>query len=380
MRGEQLNTIADLSCDCYPHAIMRTTLATGLLCLALAGCTAHRSGDAPPADPGILTNDASLEEYVRAFGAEAALREAKRLSAGPRECHDAAHKIGRFSYRIFGENGFTLSLPDCQSGVTHGLMEEFFKERGTDALRDSLESICPQGNEFLRGQCFHGIGHGLLGWTDYDLPYALALCDELPVEAARSPCRSGVFMENRLGLLARGGSHASAYLSDDPQFPCSVVKDHQKPECYFGQADHMARLFSGDFAKVSAACENAPSAYQELCFNGMGRTVFAFEEYDASAAIAACSRAHATQNQVACVAGAVQETFWVPGEQEEGLAFCAQEMPEHLKDSCYGMLAERAAQLLTRSEHADYCTKFPEERTESCVAARPGRSLFLPWD
>jgi hypothetical protein len=376
-----LNTFTQNFRGWYSGGIARSPLAAGLLSLLLAGCTLARvQRDAPPADPGIVTDDALLEEYVREFGPAAALREAKLLSPTARVCHNLAHKIGRFSYDTFGDRYFTLSLPDCQSGVTHGMLERFLSQNGTGDLNESLSRLCPHENAFERSQCFHGIGHGLMGWWDYALPEALASCDSLSNTSARSPCRSGVFMENRLGFLAGESGHSTAYLSDDPQYPCTIVQEHQKPECYFGQADHMMRLFGGDFAKVSAACARSPRAYRELCFAGMGRTVIAYVDRDAAKSIAACSVSPDETDAAACLKGAVQDTFWTPDEQEEGFAFCAEDMAAHLRVACYAMLSERAAQLLSRSAFKAYCGKFPQDLRDECLLPPSDPLPVIPSD
>ena len=49
---------------------------------------------------------------------------------------------------------------------------------------------------FLYYQCVHGLGHGLMISTGYDLPYALHVCEKLQTGWDESSCTGGVYMEN----------------------------------------------------------------------------------------------------------------------------------------------------------------------------------------
>ena len=126
-------------------------------------------------------------------------------------------------------------------------------------------------------QCIHGIGHGLMAWYDYDLYDALEACDLIHQQFHQKSCYSGVFMENIVGGIAQdgqteSGTHHTRYLSDDPHYPCNVVEERYKHECYWLQTDHMHRLF-GDFDAIGVACADAPEHFRPACFHSMGRTV-----------------------------------------------------------------------------------------------------------
>ena len=92
-------------------------------------------------------------------------------------CHEIAHVMGRIAYELFGALAFSLSGHECHSGGYHGATEAFFRDRGTSNLHSDITSICGTGlNRFFRHQCVHGVGHGVMAWTNYELLDALDLC------------------------------------------------------------------------------------------------------------------------------------------------------------------------------------------------------------
>src|SRR6185295_8507310 len=106
---------------------------------------------------------------------------------------------------------------------------------------------------FQQSQCLHGIGHGIMAWSGYALPDALRHCDAL--EPGRQPCYTGVFMENIVGSLDShhsGQPAGSRYLSNDPQYPCTIVDDKHKESCYLLQTSRMLQLFGPNFARIAA--------------------------------------------------------------------------------------------------------------------------------
>ena len=64
-------------------------------------------------------------------------------------------------------------------------------------MAENFALICSNElNSFFRHQCVHGIGHGLMAWTSYELNDALEICKELSEGVNQRSCYSGIFMEN----------------------------------------------------------------------------------------------------------------------------------------------------------------------------------------
>ena len=154
---------------------------------------------------------------------------------------------------------FSLSGHECHSGGYHGATEAFFRDQGTSRLAENLALICSNElNPFFRHQCVHGIGHGLMAWTSYELNDALEICKELSEGVDQRSCYSGIFMENVVDGLSGSMGHLPEYLSDDPHFSCNAVDAEYVTACYFYQSSRMLQVFGGDFEKVANACTETP--------------------------------------------------------------------------------------------------------------------------
>jgi len=184
------------------------------------------SFDDPPAMAlkdlnSLFESDAALERAIRQYGPHNAVELLfETTSHVTVDCHQRAHVVGRMSYDIFGAAAFSLASHECQAGAFHGAMEALIRDRGIGTLASDVATLCgAMQGKFFRHQCVHGVGHGLLAWTTYELPDALEVCDTLQTVLDRYSCYSGAFMENVVGGLAGTMGHKTAFLSDDPHFP-----------------------------------------------------------------------------------------------------------------------------------------------------------------
>ena len=228
----------------------------------------------PPADfdpvPLLYDLDA-LELYVSMYGPDAAVQAVRQ--AGALEgilCHDVAHQIGRVTYQLFGAAGFQITPHECDSGAIHGVLEALFAERGTATLAEDLTIVCGDSlgtddvNWYRINKCVHGIGHGLMAWTGYELHEALELCD-IP-DFAQNACYSGVYMEN--GVAGRTGitGHTSEYISIvDPHYPCNEVAQRYVADCYAWQPSNLLLHFELSVEEIRVFCEDLLGKIRTSC-------------------------------------------------------------------------------------------------------------------
>ena len=201
----------------------------------------------------LFRNDDLLRRFVKDYGPTETIRvlseNASRVNVA---CHERAHVAGRIAYELFGAVAFYLAGHECQAGAYHRATEALFFSRGTSDLLADVSAICSQDlNRFFLHQCIHGVGHGLMAWTSYEMLDALELCDGLDTDQDRLSCYSGVFMENVVGGLSGSMGHTSEYLSDDLHFPCNVVEQRHVVHCYYYQTSRMLQLSGGDFQVVA---------------------------------------------------------------------------------------------------------------------------------
>ena len=317
----------------------------------------------------VFQDDALLGTFVKTYGPAGTVRilseNAYRVGV---DCHTRAHVMGRLAYEEFGAAAFSLSGHECHSGGYHGATEAFFRDRGTSHLESDIGVVCGTTlNDFFRHQCVHGIGHGLMAWTSYELFDALQLCDLLATVADQGSCYSGVFMENVVGGLSGSMGHFSEFLSDDPHFPCNIVDDHYVVPCYFYQSSRMVQVLRGDFEQVAATCAEAPARAHPVCFASMGRDVGGATRGNPEKAIELCSYVDDPANRLECLGGAAQDSFWDPSGADDALTFCEILTQDDEKRRCYLIIVDRAGFIYDDEQaRVEFCKRVEEAYREGC--------------
>jgi hypothetical protein len=360
--------------------IVALLLISGALILGVRGLGG--GSNYPPVDVGdarITTDDEVLRGYLDQHGADKAIALIKATPAV--DCHQRVHKVGRLSYELHGTDAFKLLNSECMSGYTHGVTEAFFHEHGTADLEKNLAVICQdEQNGFYAHQCYHGIGHGLMAYSDYDLPAALRDCDTLPhVSTHRDSCYSGAFMENVVGAIAEDEArlatdasdiHVSSYLSDDPHHPCTAVDEKYRSSCYFFQSSRMIEIFDYNYRKVVRACESIDSQYQQNCFMSTGRDVSNTFHKDYTGIEKSCAHAKDEAMEAACISGASQDKFWHVSEQDEAIEMCKALARETFKARCYYELNVRGQDIVAGAgTRRIFCDKFEPNYKYLCTLA-----------
>ncbi len=112
------------------------------------------------------------------------------------------------------------AAPSCTSGYYHGILERAFLGIPQDELGAAARRFCAdpaiRKTEFIAYQCVHGLGHGLMIYTGYDLP---ALAEDL--RQARERLGRDLLHRRRLhgelpGLLRREVEMAQGQRPDLP--------------------------------------------------------------------------------------------------------------------------------------------------------------------
>lgn len=304
-----------------------------------------RFDPAPPGAGGekLFDDPDALREFVLLYGPEQAVTDLKATEVRVRRnCHNPAHDVGRIAYEEFGPIAFVIAGHGCQSGALHGAMEALFAQRGTSQLARDVAAVCSASEDaFVLHQCRHGVGHGIMAWTSYELHESLELCDVLPDKFGRDSCYSGVFMENVVGGLSGLMGHETQYLRlDDPHFPCDIVASKYVPGCYFYQTSHMVAVYAGDMEKVAAACSEAPQASQYLCFSSYGRDVAAASVDMPELTVEMCNYAP-PEYRTECTNGAVQNIFWEPQGESAAIGLCKIVNAEQVS-GCWDTIIDRA--------------------------------------
>jgi hypothetical protein len=224
------------------------------------------------------------QDLVHASGVEAAFAQLRSEMASNEfvrtNCHQMTHVIGRAAAEVYGDIPGTYSQVDtalasfCGSGYYHGAMETIVAELGRDKILEEANTLCADlGGQpkysFFRYNCAHGLGHGFMGVQENELFESLESCDTLTDDWERNRCYGGVFMEN---VITRNNpGHPSKYLkADEPLYPCDIVEDRHKDDCYQRQSSYALETRGNDFAEVFDLCAAVEDGFRPSCYQGLG--------------------------------------------------------------------------------------------------------------
>jgi hypothetical protein len=233
------------------------------------------------------------------------------------DCHRIAHYIGSGALaRYRGDVGkaFAEGSPTCWSGYYHGILERALYSvpdaRIGVVIRGLCRGIGGRRTSYLAYQCVHGLGHGLMIQSGYDLPKSLSRCDQLSSPWDRTSCGGGVFMENIASATRQPGRAVgkSDWLrADDPVYPCNarVVGQRHRRYCYLMVTSRVLEANGFDWRRTAQACGKVDRVWIETCFQSFGRDASGYTRQNAGRIRALCRIAGQWQGQ--CIWGAARD-------------------------------------------------------------------------
>jgi mono/diheme cytochrome c family protein len=264
---------------------------------------------------------------------QSALQDDRAVQA---DCHRIAHRMGSAALTRYDDRvapAFIAGSPICASGYYHGIIERAFLGQPAQRLATVARQLCsdPQINaqRFLTYQCLHGLGHGLMIYSGYDLPGSLRTCDALQTGFARVSCSGGVFMEN---FSSSYGVTSKYVRSSDPIYPCNAVSERHKLYCYLLVTANILRLDGGDLRRTADACRRSERAWVSTCFESFGRDVSGIAGTSSKRALASCRLARDHERD--CLYGVAREIVNADAGGARAGRFCAQTRAP-FRDRCY---------------------------------------------
>lgn len=331
----------------------------------------------------------------------------------PRHGHDFTHVVGINAWAPGKDVGaiFDQCTELYQSGCYHGVVQAYLDANGTDsAVVVGLCGLVPSThtNLWLRFQCVHGLGHGLVQTRSMQLPKALGGCDLLGDSWDRESCYGGAFMEFIVG--GRGQSHhphhstrasttvAAASHEDhaaadhagheehqghgdhaavpsdsfkvrdrsDPLYPCSVLETRYQRSCYGMQAGIIIETTGADFGKIAAACDQAPPGMRAWCYQGIGTYVSGFTTRNTSKSIELCSLGN-PKYRAWCFVGVAKNYIDVTADPEDGIQFCRRINDHAVSVNCYVAVGEELSVLKSNpNDRAAVCAGVDQPYIQAC--------------
>ncbi len=314
-----------------------------LIILVLLGLGINYLAKAPTED---LTEEeydiieTELLEIAASKDPRAAMEElrkrSEKSSAVESSCHSFGHAIGHAAYDKYASFGEALMYQSefCNSAYIHGVIEEHFA-KSSDVVSE-MAVICSQYPEakFQSAQCYHGVGHGVMFYTNNDLPKALGFCANYTNTFARYNCLMGVFMEN---FSSDRDLHNSLYVNEsNPFYPCQEQTAENKQVCYLWAPSYYLGLHKKNYSGALAWCKTAEPPYQSICALGVGGQAMRENIGNPKMVESVCTgaKSFAASN---CIAGMTHIYISHYGSPEPARKLCEQ-MTEVNRKTCYATI------------------------------------------
>ncbi len=330
-----------------------------------------------------------MKDLLEAEGAVASfdlLVDLSRVNAAANnEGHDLAHVLGHHAFLVYGLD-ISLTLGECSyevfQGCIHGALQAYFDDlarQGTELTKASLNTLCSAAtSQFEVYTCYHGVGHGITMYTNYDLPGSLDTCDMLTGWFERASCVGGVFMENVVAYHDSldpdheahdhgHGEEPTYWINpDDPAFPCNAVKAKFASACWRMQTSVILRANGADFQAAALICD-AQGDYADACYSSLGRDAAPYGDRQASRMSKYCSYASTDAFRTTCIEAFTAGVILQENDPESGMALCTQ-LSVYDKEACYRETGVQARFMRTVDEVNAMCDAAPEQYQATCKA------------
>ena len=299
----------------------------------------------------------------------------RRLASEPpieADCHRIAHMIGAATLaRFHGDVGKALAAgaATCWSGYYHGVVERGLSGVPDEKLGEAARALCADeklraGPAFVLYQCVHGLGHGLMITTGYDLPLSLRACDGLAARWDRQSCTGGVFMEN---LSSSYGVRSRWLRDDDLLYPCDAVAERHKLYCYLMVTSRILPAVRYDWRKTAKICRASEPRWVTTCFQSLGRDASGETRQSPRAIVRICSLAGDRERD--CVYGAVRDVASNDASPERAARVCRRARAS-VRSYCFFGLGTVVATLTTSSEASrSACRRVSGRYAPACIRA-----------
>ncbi len=217
--------------------------------------------------------------------------------------HLIAHQLG---HALFADAGSVEAALDAipyteysptelfrYGGVVHGIFHSYFL---FGSEREDVHTLITHACAGLHGDaqllvsdCAHGVGHGLMAYTDNDVRQTLLLCDE---SIQPENCSRGAFMER--GLLYIPG-YADTTNLEDVADVCASLESDARILCaeYSGWTaivKDLVQTHTSDTTEALQVCGAYEGAVRDGCISVAARDLFSIVyDNDSKAMVQACN-------------------------------------------------------------------------------------------
>lgn len=326
----------------------------------------------------------------------------KRAQLPPNiDLHLLGHTVGDELYKQEGLEGMLYCSQDFRNACSHSVVIGALLAEGMGVF-DRVNDVCMQapGGVGAYTMCFHGFGHGVLAFTDYEFPDAVKLCERVGTDQYNQnefhQCVGGMVMEMHQGIhdVEVWESKKDKYLDpEDPLKLCQAeyMPDEAKDFCYTYITPYMfdaAGAVNGNptpdvFEKAFSYCENIPEPEnREICYSGFGKEFIVLAQNrdirqmdqtpneNMQKAIDWCGLAHVPEGIEACLLEISNSLYW-GGENDYGVSirYCNLMPSTDMQNKCYTHFFSNANFYERDGQTREaICTDVPAAYTAQCRA------------
>ncbi|MBP7741448.1 MAG: hypothetical protein KA104_02030 [Candidatus Pacebacteria bacterium] len=384
-----------------------------LILLGMAGASylydqVHTNSLSYPEVKEVSGTDWSFQKYSTYFqqlsdkkGAVYAFRVLRQVNLPPViDMHLLAHIVGDMLYKQKGIAGMKDCTDEFRNACSHSVVIGYLREFGEGALPEIVKTCMEApGGRGAYTMCFHGLGHGVLAYTGYNLEKAIAMCKKTGTEEFHNreyiECAGGAVMEMTVGVHDRGVWESQApkyFIKGDPLSPCDAdfMSPEVRPICYMHITPELFKAAGSDlgilnpdtFPKAMGYCEAIPKDAVEdrkACFGGFGKEYIMLasghdirdlglaKEPGLRRIRAACSATPNPEGQANCNEMALNSLYW-GGENTPDASFTYCQIAEgQAQRACYEQLANNIGYYLSKTEKGRAeCARLPSEYRGIC--------------
>jgi len=316
------------------------------------------------------------------------------------DTHLLGHVIGEILYREQGANGIQYCTEDFRNACSHSIVVGLFSDKGEKALTEIKEAckLAPGGKGAYL-MCYHGLGHGILAYKQYDLEEAIKLCQKTGTKKHNNQeypeCVSGEVME-----IISGGGHdrdkwakqRTEYLkNDDPLYVCSSdfmpeatrgrCYDYITPYLWEAVGSDLGNPSEEDFKKSFKLCDQVVEEnYRNICYGGFGkefvglvasrdiRSVDQMSNAQLSTIYNWCKLSNDKNGISVCMEHALSSLYW-GGENDRNasIRFCSVVSDLENQRKCFLSLIDKVAFYIQDPKYKEsFCKEIPNEFTNEC--------------
>ena len=288
------------------HVSMVVLVLVVVVSLAFIGLSKQNKGyDQPPSQAEFRADQDNLERLGSDFGRISEFLAATAVNKGALYAYDLlrftrlgpnldlhllGHVVGDELYKQKGLPGMANCTPDFRNACSHSIVVGALLENGMEVF-DTVNDVCRQspGGSGAYTMCFHGFGHGVLAYTEYDMKKTVELClltgtDEYGQNEAHQ-CIGGAVMEMKDGIHDKelwAPQKAKFVDVDNPLSLCQAdyMVGGAKHFCYVYITPYLFDAVGGHgiqptpdiFADSMKLCEAEPEErYRRICYAGFGK-------------------------------------------------------------------------------------------------------------